>query len=517
MAINLPRFYSTKELPGKSGLVPVSPGMASKPYEALAGAGQDVEKLGLHAANVFYQMSEKEKAEKEKVKKETQRKERVATKEKEIIDKAAEAVMADKVGHEIDDEYEQKSFSYGEREDQGNLEKDAQTFNKTAMAKWSSDPRIAGNPRLTAVIEKHVRDKAANLVTGTRRQRAIIINKEGDAEWERDKNEGFKTWAETIDPVEKDIAKTKLATKGEIFVGRGIIFRDKYEADMRNFDKNAKAVASDLADVNADKAIMANPGKAFTNLQDPKYLPDLFPKQRQNKVEKALTKFNIANKKEDEGGEEDQTLKSKLVAGLYGSKITVSEMDLNRALETKKINIKTYKEYLAHRTSRVESLETKEKSSLDRAFEHNEKVLGMKFTMEGPGAAIIDREAKSLHAEALREYYGLVHDPKNPMEPDQAFDKVWNRYEQVLEGVKDRESKKLRKALVIPNKKTSSLQDMGIWLTANEKNMPKATFETQIRMLRSIDYLERSQQKTKELKSTQPQIEKGKYPVKKVK
>jgi hypothetical protein len=220
------------------------------------------------------------------------------------------------------------------------------------------------------------------------------------------------------------------------------------------------------------------------------------------------------NKKERE---ENPTVKNDFTLGLYGSKITKSESDLKRSLESGDINSQTYKEYLAHRTSRVESLETKEKSSLDRAFEHNEKVLGMKFTMEGPGAAIIDREAKSLHAEALREYYGLVHDPKNPMEPDQAFDKVWNRYEQVLEGVKDRESKKLRKALVIPNKKTSSLQDMGIWLTANEKNMPKATFETQIRMLRSIDYLERSQQKTKELKSTQPQIEKGKYPVKKVK
>jgi hypothetical protein len=49
----------------------------------------------------------------------------------------------------------------------------------------------------------------------------------------------------------------------------------------------------DLADVAADKAIEANPRLASINLRDPKYLPELLPKQRQDKIEKAIAATKI--------------------------------------------------------------------------------------------------------------------------------------------------------------------------------------------------------------------------------
>jgi hypothetical protein len=200
--------------------------------------------------------------------------------------------------------------------------------------------------------------------------------------------------------------------------------------------------------------------------------------------------------------DDDPDTKNKFVRGLYGPILTTSQQDLDNALINKKLSSKTYQEFTAHRFTRTEEIRKEFKSdqqkSVDRTFSHGEKALGLSFTMEGPGSAIIDREAKTLHADALREYYGLVYDPKNPMDADEALDKVQNRYLKTLDGIKDRESKKIRNSLVIPNKETSSVRDMGIWLSNNESTMPKATFDANVRLLRSIEFLESVQRKVPE-------------------
>lgn len=228
MAINLPRFYSTKALPGTSGLVPISPGMASKPYEALSRAGEKIEGLGQHAANVF-----------------------------DILNKAEEAVNADKIGHEIDDEYEQKNLTYLDRADHINFEKDAKAFNDMSLQKWLSDPRIKDNPRLGQAIEKHLRNKSSGLMSGMRRQKAILIGQEGEATWNRDKIEATGEWGRAIDLIGKEIAKEKLTAKGRFFVNRGVISKIKFDVDMQAFDGDAeKSELITLTNINPQQAII---------------------------------------------------------------------------------------------------------------------------------------------------------------------------------------------------------------------------------------------------------------------
>jgi len=275
MAINLPRFYSTKELPGKSGLVPISPGMAAKPYEALAGAGQDVERLGLHAANVFDQMKERERV-------------------------ASDALQAVELDNALKNESLNIADKFKDRVDYENFDKDIE--NEITSLKERIKPKEPSSA-LNLAYEKAFNQEAFHLRTTVKAKKYDVMNQRGKIAFGAILDRAYQDYSDTNDPQRREIIKSELGIQGEILRGKHLIDPIWIDEKLRTFEKSAKTVASDLADVKADKAIMANPGQASIDLTDSKYLPDLLPKQRQDKIEKANVAFKVS------GNEQEKKLK----------------------------------------------------------------------------------------------------------------------------------------------------------------------------------------------------------------
>jgi len=93
------------------------------------------------------------------------------------------------------------------------------------------------------------------------------------------------------------------------------------ENQIRNLESSFKQKEIDLADVEADQAIMANPGQASIDLRDSKYIPNLTPKQRQDKLEKAVAAYKVQKNQRDSELKEAKKIahdnEEKTIADLY--------------------------------------------------------------------------------------------------------------------------------------------------------------------------------------------------------
>lgn len=280
MAITLPRFYSTKELPGKSGLVPVSPGMAAKPFEALSQAGENVERLGLHAANVFGRINEQERI-------------------------ASDALQALELEINLKKETEKIAESFRDRIDYENFDKDVD--NQILSLKERLSPKEPSQA-LNLAFEKSFNQQAFHLNSTIKAKKYDVMNQRGKIAFGAILDQAYQDYSDTNDPVKREIIKNQLEIQGEILRGKHAIDPLWIDQKLSAFEKDAKKVASDLADVKADKAIMANPGQAYINLQDSKYLPDLLPKQRQDKIEKANAAFKVFQNEQEKKAKEQEVL-----------------------------------------------------------------------------------------------------------------------------------------------------------------------------------------------------------------
>ncbi len=277
---HIPRFYSTKELPGRSSLVPISPQAVSKPYEALAGAGQDVERLGLHAANVFDQMKERERI-------------------------ASDALQAVELDNALKNESLAIADKFKDRIDSENFDKDIE--NEIISLKERIKPKEP-SAALNLAYEKAFNQEAFHLRTTIKAKKYDVMNQRGKVAFGAILDRAYQDYAETDDPTKRESIKNELEIQGEILRGKHLIDPLWIDEKLRTFEKSAKTVASDLADVKADKAIRANPGQASIDLIDSRYLPDLLPKQRQDKIEKANSSLKVFQNEQEKKLKDQKTL-----------------------------------------------------------------------------------------------------------------------------------------------------------------------------------------------------------------
>jgi len=276
----LPRFYSTKGLPDKSGLVPISPKMVGRPFEAMSQAGEKIEGLGLHAANVFDQIKERERI-------------------------ASDALQAVELDNALKNESLAIADKFKGRVDYENFDKDIE--NEINSLKQRVSPKEPSQP-LNLVFEKGFNQEAFHLRTTIKAKKYDVMNQRGKIAFGQILDRAYQDYADTDDPTKREIIKNELEIQGEILRGKHLIDPIWIDEKLRTFEKSAKTVASDLADVKADKAIMANPGQAYINLQDSKYLPDLLPKQRQDKIEKANATFKVFGNEQEKKLKEQQKI-----------------------------------------------------------------------------------------------------------------------------------------------------------------------------------------------------------------
>lgn len=203
--------------------------------------------------------------------------------------------------------------------------------------------------------------------------------------------------------------------------------------------------------------------------------------------------------------EENPLVKARLTEGVYGMPITITQEDLKKALDNGDIDLeKTYKPYLNELTSRMEAdrkeKKTEKQRMLDKSYENGKESMRLFFTLEGPGATVIDQEAKVLHSDAISEYFGLVY--REGMDPHEALDLVLPRYGRALDTRKSAATTKLRQALIVDNKDAPAEQ-MAQRLDAMRMQIPKVTYEQNQRMILQIADLEKFQFEEKARRAAQ--------------
>ena len=215
MAINLPRFYSTKELPGKSGLVPISPGMAAKPYEALAGAGQNVERLGLYAANVFDVLAQKER-------------------------EAIRQTKALELGESLDNDFNQLTEELAPLSDYEKFVPEMEKKKNAIKEKYLSQVNIDGTPdrTLTLTYEKMFSAKASNFMNDVRRKKLTIITERGQNALFKDLDKDLAKYAMATDEGTKLKTKNEFEIKVEAAVGT-LLTAEQARGLVNSFETNA--------------------------------------------------------------------------------------------------------------------------------------------------------------------------------------------------------------------------------------------------------------------------------------
>ncbi len=151
MAKILPRFYSTKGLPEKSGLVPISPRMAGLPFEAMSQAGEKIEGLGLRAANVFDQIKERERI-------------------------ASDALQAIELDNTLKNESLGIADKFKDRVDYENFDKDIE--NEINSLRGRISPKEA-SPALNLAFEKTFNQESFHLKTTVKAKKYDVMNQRG--------------------------------------------------------------------------------------------------------------------------------------------------------------------------------------------------------------------------------------------------------------------------------------------------------------------------------------------------
>ena len=115
--------------------------------------------------------------------------------------------------------------------------------------------------------------------------------------------ESMDNYADQYAAATDDATKKIISKQAELDIRKAIdsnlVNRVWGENQIRNLESSFKQKEIDLADVEADQAIMANPGQASIDLRDSKYIPNLTPKQRQDKLEKAVAAYKVQKNQRD--------------------------------------------------------------------------------------------------------------------------------------------------------------------------------------------------------------------------
>jgi hypothetical protein len=148
----------------------------------------------------------------------------------------------------------------------------------------------------------------------TRASMEILFSKIGARELIQQKSYANKLWVDTEKAKLGEIL-SNYATKDKYEEGIKLIeiSKDIYSpTELLTLKNSFKATVDktrvDLADVQADKAIMNDPKNALINLHDSSYLPNLLPKQRQDKIEKANVALKIWGNEQEKKVKEAEKL-----------------------------------------------------------------------------------------------------------------------------------------------------------------------------------------------------------------
>jgi hypothetical protein len=208
---------------------------------------------------------------------------------------------------ELDRKIEQKAKALQiERGLRDDIDEYAERFNdRIDVDKWDQEvqngleffhqkyqEQIGNDKELSLAFDAAFNSEAHRLTKSVRAQKRKTVNNIALGEFNMEYNRLLEEGANASTPEEREIVRNDLSMKAYSLVP-DVMNLSQAVAHIDAFDKNVKQKGIDLADVAADKAIENDPNQAFINLHDSGYLPNLLPKQRQDKVEKAKAAMKV--------------------------------------------------------------------------------------------------------------------------------------------------------------------------------------------------------------------------------
>ena len=237
----IPRFWSTKGMPGVSGQVPVSPGIMGKEGMAWGEAGERVEQLGRNAFEAFRK-----------------------------LDEAAEAEKILNTHYDLQDEFRNAAETFAERTDYEKFDDDLAKEEDRIRSKYEGK-LTTRNTRMA--FDRTFRTSSGSLKDALLHKKAQIITNNALGAFGRTYGESIKNYIATNDPQVRDYIKSNMELEAEMLVGRGIMKPADRDKLVGTFD--AQAEESQIRNIG-----LADPLKAYGYLMDKSQFTNIDPIKR---------------------------------------------------------------------------------------------------------------------------------------------------------------------------------------------------------------------------------------------
>lgn len=256
----LPRFYSTKNLPSESALVPMSPGLAGMEAEALERSGARLEQLG----RVGWELSRK-------------------------IEEASEAEKILNINYRMKDDFRGTAEKFRERRDYDNfdddIDKELERIRKTHGENLTSHS-------MRMAFDQSFMSMSSNLKDALLHKKIGIITENALGAFNRTYDEAISEYIGTNDENARKAIKNNLELEAEVLVSRNIM--NPVEADKLLSTFDSQAEESQVRNIG-----LVDPLKAYGLLMDKTVLTNIDPIKRAQLAEHMETRVRMEEGRQD--------------------------------------------------------------------------------------------------------------------------------------------------------------------------------------------------------------------------
>jgi len=183
-------------------------------------------------------------------------------------------------------------------------------------------PKMTRNVEM--FFEQHFMTESAQLARVIRRKKLDVMSDTGKKYLLGYRDTMLEKYANETNEIARIGLRDEFQTTVDLYKGTYLIDPAWAGELTRTFTQEGKQLAINLADVQADKDMEKDPGGTYIKLSDSKYLPNLPPKLRQDKREKAYATMKVqeheAEQKAEKTKKEFQEIEGNQIVDLYGKK-----------------------------------------------------------------------------------------------------------------------------------------------------------------------------------------------------
>ena len=209
---------------------------------------------------------------------------------------AQETLYAVKLDNNLRKKFSELEESFLSRTDYENFDRDREQQINEIKSEFK--PQSASNA-VNISFERSFNQNASRAYDNITARKYKVLEEQGRIEIGQSVDNAATEYASASDEITKKIIAKRTELEIRRAIESNLVNPVWGENQIRSIETLFKQKEVDLADVAADQAIMANPAEARIKLKDKNYLPDLPPKVRQDKLEKAEKAYKVQKSERD--------------------------------------------------------------------------------------------------------------------------------------------------------------------------------------------------------------------------